>query len=104
MIKQGTQNPAAGVTTNLETFEEHNTGTKRTGALRKNWLNETLKDAWGATQKNNKTPANVDFDKTRHTHRTIIREYANSDFFKFNKTDRRAKHREQTRTKLDQRP
>ena len=92
MIKQGTNNPAASVTMDLETFEEHNTGTRRTGALRKNWLNETLKDAWTEIQKKDTTLANVEFDKTRNTHRNLIREFANSEIFKFNRTKNNENH------------
>ena len=48
LTAEGHSHPAAEATVNLETFEAHFTGNRRVGRPSVKWLNETLKDAWGA--------------------------------------------------------
>ena len=50
------------------------------------------KDMWTEIQKKDTTLTHVEFDKTRTTHRNMIRNYANSETFKFNRTKNSENH------------
>jgi hypothetical protein len=74
IICEGEQDPAAKATMNLHTWEPHDTGKKRVGQPRINWLKETLQDAWIEANRNIRN-ADEKINVKKEEHRTTTRIY-----------------------------
>ena len=60
---------------NFETWHEQDTGTKRIGRPRKNWLHETQQDMWREARKDTAF-SHTQLNVSLQTHRDTMKQYA----------------------------
>ena len=75
LIHFGNEDPAAKATMDMDTWKPHNTGTRRVGQPRINWLAETMQDMWKIARKNT-TEQYMDLKVENVTHKAIMTELA----------------------------
>lgn len=76
LITEGHNDPAAKATMDLDTWQEHDTGTRRAGRPRINWLTETMNDLWELTSNNTAHLQHAILDLNNEEQKTAMKEMA----------------------------
>ena len=76
LLSMGATNATTAATLNIDTFEEIDTGTRRSGRTRTNWLRVTMKDMWEEARTD--TQKHTAFNNKNKTHRDTLMTYSKS--------------------------